>query len=140
MLTKESSVNTSTPALISLDQTPASAAPAATGEPAGSSSKKRGMIIGSVAVLGCAIACSVPLLLGAGAISLSAGAIGGEQAFFAVALVSLGVVAGVVWFRRRRAAKAAALRAATAHATGTAVTADACSTDHGCAGSGCGCS
>lgn len=118
-------MNTATPALISLERE----------APRTSNAKKRGILFGSLAAVGCAVACSIPLIAGAGALSLSAGALGGERAFFAVALLSLGVVTGVVWLRRRRAAKAAA-----AHAAATGQTPDACSTDHACAGSGCGCS
>lgn len=101
--------------------------------------RKRNIVAGALVLGACAVACSIPLLAGAGIITLGAGALGGTQGFFAAGLVSLVVIMGVWTVRRRRAVKAAAAHAA-AHEAAHAAEPDSCRSDHSCAGSGCGCS
>lgn len=103
--------------------------------------RKRGALTGALVLGACAVACSIPLIAGAGILSLGAGAFGGTRAFFAVALLSLLAITGVVWVRRRRASQAADAHAIS-HRDNNAAESDSCKSDHTCAGSGggCGCS
>jgi hypothetical protein len=92
---------------------------------------KRPAIVGSIVIASCAVACSIPLIAGAGALGITAGLVGGAVAWIAVG-VAVAVAAWGLW-RRRSASR---LQAASVKADAAP---DACSVDRSCAGSGCGC-
>lgn len=85
----------------------------------GTTVAKRGGIAAFAVLAACALACSIPLLIGVGAVS-GLGAIFGGWQWFGIALVA-GAAVTTVWLivRSRRAAKArAALGAAEADSCG----------------------
>lgn len=90
---------------------------------------KRGGIAALALFAGCAIACSLPVLIGIGAVSSIGAFLGGWQ-IAGIALIVAAAGAGTWWFVRR--SRIAARRAATAATTG-----DASSCDSSCGCGGC---
>ena len=89
---------------------------------------KRGGIAALAVVAGCALACSLPLLIGVGTVS-SIGAFMGGWQIAGIALIAVAVAGGIWWFVRRQRATA---RRAQAAADGQ--TDNSCDTSCGCGG------
>lgn len=89
---------------------------------------KRGGIAALALIAGCALACSLPVLIGVGAVSSIGAFIGGWQ-IAGIALIAVALAGGAWWFVRRRQANA---RRAQAVAGGQAD--NSCATTCGCGG------